>query len=400
MSQLGTGLRPSDSARGRGALLQSVIVSTYNKPQHLRLVLEGLRHQTRADSNFEVIIADDGSTEETRHLIEEFRTEASFAIEHVWQEDLGFRAARIRNLGVQASQGSQIVFLDGDCIPFPEFLTVMADRYREDSIEAGDRLFLDREPSARLTVDDVASGRFRSILPRAQYTSLRWRSWKDRFYTTFRLKERPKVVTANLAVPRSGFLEINGLDERFVGWGHEDEDLRRRFVKRGYAIRSALTTAHVCHLWHRQVDSFHGKVKHGENVPYFKRGFFLSRCRMGLERRPLETVNIDWLGSGADTPPPPSPCEVAVGWGSKFDFANPRFRRAEIRIWYGDPEESGWSAASTGADLRIHSSVETTSEVIAGRGSESAQLGLALPELDLSRPDSQGRFLAGLDPIL
>ena len=121
--------------------MQSVIVSTYNKPRHLRLVLEGLRWQR--DAEFEVIVADDGSGPETATIIDEFRESAGVPVKHVWQEDSGFRAARIRNLGVQASDGSQLVFLDGDCIPYRDFLHEHASRAAEKTVLAGDRLFLD-----------------------------------------------------------------------------------------------------------------------------------------------------------------------------------------------------------------------------------------------------------------
>lgn len=375
---------------------QSVIVSTYNKPRHLRLVLEGLFHQTIGDAEFEVIVADDGSGDETRAIVDEVRARASFRLEHVWQEDLGFRAARVRNLGVHASRGEQLIFLDGDCIPFPEFLEAHRARFREDAIEAGDRLFLDREPSDALTVEDVASGRFRSILPRSEYRSLRWRAFKDRVYTATRLKVRPKVVTANLAVPRAGFVEINGLDERFVGWGHEDEDLRRRFARRGYAVRSAATTALVCHLWHRQVDSFHGKVKHGDNVPYFKRGFYLSRCRMGLETRPLESCRISWVDHDAPKTEPngDGPLEVAIAWRRETQLPE-----AEVRIAIGSPESS---AHRTDADLIVECPTDGATDpptLVQGEPGRPPRLPLPTP-LDLDREPDRERLLEALAEIL
>lgn len=376
--------------------LQSVIVSTYNKPRHLRLVLEGLLHQTVDDDQFEVIVADDGSGEETRAVVDEVRAQAAFRLEHVWQEDLGFRAARVRNLGVHASRGDQLIFLDGDCIPFPEFLEAHRTRFREDSIEAGDRLFLDREPSDALTIDDVTSGRFRTILPRSEYRSLYWRAFKDLVYTATRLKVRPKVVTANLAVPRQGFIEINGLDERFVGWGHEDEDLRRRFARRGYTVRSAAATAFVCHLWHRQVDSFHGKVKYGDNVPYFKRGFYLSRCRVGLETRPLESCRIRWVDGESPNSETSGdgPLEVAIAWRRETTLPE-----AEVRIAVG-PRET--TAQRTDADLIVEcpsAGAAETPTLVQSESGRPPRLPLSTA-LDLDREPDRQRLLDLLSEIL
>ncbi|MCS6896358.1 MAG: glycosyltransferase, partial [Nitrospira sp.] len=93
----------------------AVIVPTYNRPDALELVLHGYALQD--DLDFEITIADDGSTEDTRILIERLREQMPFQIRHVWQEDKGFRLAAIRNRAVAVTQADYIIFTDGDCIP-------------------------------------------------------------------------------------------------------------------------------------------------------------------------------------------------------------------------------------------------------------------------------------------
>ena len=87
--------------------LISVICSTYNRPDALAASLLGLLRQ--ADTKFEVIIADDGSTQETRQIVDLYRTRAPIRIHHVWHEDLGFRLAAIRNLALKYAQGEYIL---------------------------------------------------------------------------------------------------------------------------------------------------------------------------------------------------------------------------------------------------------------------------------------------------
>ena len=102
----------------------SILLATYNWPQALKLCLESLATQTEQD--FEVIIADDGSTESTKQMIDAFKATSPYPITHLWQEDLGFRKTQILNRAIDAAQGDYLIFLDGDCLVQPDFV----DRHR------------------------------------------------------------------------------------------------------------------------------------------------------------------------------------------------------------------------------------------------------------------------------
>ncbi len=86
----------------------TVIISTYNRPAVLDLVLRGFARQSRLD--FEVVVADDGSTGETAAVVEAFRDRAPFPVSHLWQEDRGFRKTTILNSAVRASTADYLVF--------------------------------------------------------------------------------------------------------------------------------------------------------------------------------------------------------------------------------------------------------------------------------------------------
>jgi glycosyltransferase involved in cell wall biosynthesis len=98
----------------------SVLVTTYNRPDALDIVLEGYLAQT--DRKFQLIIADDGSKDETKKVVSAYGRRAQFPVEHVWQVDQGFRAAAIRNRALAATEADYIIFSDGDCIPLPTFV--------------------------------------------------------------------------------------------------------------------------------------------------------------------------------------------------------------------------------------------------------------------------------------
>ncbi|MFM7049448.1 MAG: glycosyltransferase [Polynucleobacter sp.] len=100
----------------------SILLATYNWPEALHFCLESLETQT--DRNFEIIIADDGSKPETATLIHAMMERSKHPIQHLWQEDQGFRKTMILNQAIQAAQGEYLIFLDGDCIVQPDFVSV------------------------------------------------------------------------------------------------------------------------------------------------------------------------------------------------------------------------------------------------------------------------------------
>lgn len=100
--------------------LISVIFTTYNSPDWLEKVLWGFHFQT--DAHFEIIIADDGSTDETKQLIERFKLNTHIPICHVRQEDDGFQKCKIMNKALKAASADYVIFTDGDCIPRADFV--------------------------------------------------------------------------------------------------------------------------------------------------------------------------------------------------------------------------------------------------------------------------------------
>ena len=95
-----------------------IIVSTYNNPEWLRKTLFGYTLQTVMPD--EVVVADDGSTSETRDLIDQFRDR--LPIKHVWHEDRGFQKSEILNKAIAASTSDYLIFTDQDCVPRRDFI--------------------------------------------------------------------------------------------------------------------------------------------------------------------------------------------------------------------------------------------------------------------------------------
>jgi glycosyltransferase involved in cell wall biosynthesis len=131
----------------------ALIVTTYNRPDALVRVLAGCSAQT--DRAFDVIVADDGSRDDTRFAIEAAAKTAPYPLRHVWHPDDGFRAGEIRNRGVLATDADYLVFLDGDCVPRPDFVArhrALAERGR---LLSGSRILLNEAMTREVVAQQI-----------------------------------------------------------------------------------------------------------------------------------------------------------------------------------------------------------------------------------------------------
>ena len=131
----------------------SVIISTYNHPEWLEKVIWGFQCQTYKD--FEVIVADDGSGQETKKLVDELRNKVSFEIKHVWQEDDGFQKCRILNKAVKACSAEYVIMTDGDCIPREDFVQVHYINKEPGYFISGGYYMLPMNISKAITLEDI-----------------------------------------------------------------------------------------------------------------------------------------------------------------------------------------------------------------------------------------------------
>ena len=234
----------------------SIILTTYNRPDALQAVLTGLAAQQT--NQFEVIIADDGSSSATSDVI--WKWQNKIPLQHVWHEDNGFRAASIRNKAILQSLGEYIVFLDGDCIPRPDFVTRHTALAEKGFFVAGNRVLIGESATKRYLENHVPlhawsfnqyqqaakQKDFRRSFALHQFPGQFWRkhisqSWKG-------------VRTCNLGVWKKDLQAINGFDESYTGWGHEDADLAVRLLRAGIKRKDGRFATTVLHLWHPEND--------------------------------------------------------------------------------------------------------------------------------------------------
>jgi len=205
---------------------------------------------------FEVVIADDGSGDETRSLIERIKTEVFYPIQHIWHEDDGFQKSRILNKAIRACSTPYIIMSDGDCIPRKDFVEQHVKFREEGFFLSGGYFMLPMDISETIDKEDIYSERCFDV------NWLKENGLKGSFKNN-KLSAGPiKATILNSITPTnaswnghnaSGWKEdivaVNGFDER-MQYGGQDRELGERLVNRGLRSKQIRYNAVVIHLDH------------------------------------------------------------------------------------------------------------------------------------------------------
>ena len=252
--------------------LISVVVTTYNRSDALLCVLSGLTRQT--DRNFEVIVADDGSSPDHQRAVMSSAQAQQLHLTHVWHPDVGFTASKARNRGVAASKGPYIVFLDGDCVPDVDFIAQHRLLAQSNSLVNGSRVLLSpaftsevstvQSSTSQNVTDNVAQNANISLCDRSWTYWLQKRLQGDINKLThllrlpngaYRLQSHftwKGIRSCNMGMSRQDFERVDGFDESFEGWGHEDADFVLRLHHAGIQRKNGFCATEVFHLWHQE----------------------------------------------------------------------------------------------------------------------------------------------------
>jgi glycosyltransferase involved in cell wall biosynthesis len=233
----------------------SVLLSTYNRPEALELAIWGYSAQT--DRDFELVVADDGSTDETRRVVDDLRAATGLDIRHMWHEDSGFRKTRILNESIVAAQGDYIIVSDQDCVPRRDFIETHRALAASGQFLSGGRIHLRRESTESLRKEDVISGAaferewladgsalhrprdLNKVAVRPERAAL-----LDRVTTT-----RPTWNGHNASAWKADLIAVNGFDER-MSYPTEDRELGERLRNFGLRPLQVRHRAVCLHLHH------------------------------------------------------------------------------------------------------------------------------------------------------
>ncbi|HYF69380.1 MAG TPA: glycosyltransferase family 2 protein [Ohtaekwangia sp.] len=234
----------------------SVIISTYNAPEWLEKVLWA--YTVQDFTNFEILIADDGSGSETRQLIESFAQQSSLDIKHVWHEDQGYRRQTILNKAIRESTTEYLIFTDGDCIPRRDFVATHVVMARRGTFLSGGYCKLPLETSKAITFDNIKNQEAFNVNWLKNFGSLGFSQTRKLFanghlasFLDFITTAKATFNNCNSSAWKDDVLAVNGYDERML-YGGSDRELGERLVNYGLRGRQIRHRAIVVHLEHER----------------------------------------------------------------------------------------------------------------------------------------------------
>jgi glycosyltransferase involved in cell wall biosynthesis len=238
----------------------SIIISTYNWPAALGMILDALLQEIKCSQyDIEIIIADDGSTDATANLIANYQKKYN-QIYHIWQPDQGFRKAAILNKAVASAHGKYLIFLDGDCIPFPKYTESHLKLSTPRKCVAGHRVLLSQSFTQSIlhknNADEILQWKWYNWISayltgkvNKCFSYLRIK-FLQKYWRNYRCNNWLYPKGCNFSLYREDFLLVGGFDEKFEGWGHEDSALFLKLTQANIKMLNGKFATEVLHLWH------------------------------------------------------------------------------------------------------------------------------------------------------
>jgi glycosyltransferase involved in cell wall biosynthesis len=258
----------------------SVIISFYNNIKALDVIITSLESQ--ADALFDVIIADDGSNEQSQQYLADKISSSPLTIKHISQRDQGFRKNRILNKAVSLAESEYLIFIDGDCIPQQHFVADHLNESASGLILNGRRVDLAERYKEQLHqsntpqtffYNNLGSILFHYLLGKGKNVEKGLRVTNPKLSGFLNRKDK-SIVGCNFSLFKADLLSVNGFNNRYeVASVGEDTDIEYRLVKDGKKVKNLFFKANMLHVIHPELprlkeatDIFNESVKNGETV--------------------------------------------------------------------------------------------------------------------------------------
>jgi glycosyltransferase involved in cell wall biosynthesis len=271
----------------------SIIVTSFERPHQA---------QRREGTSIEVVVADDGSRDDTLRVVREFAARAAFSVTFTTHEHRDFWVARSRNNAIALCRGAYLIFVDGDCVLPPDHLDWHLKLKRPGVVVVGDSYRLTERATGELAPIEIDDDHhlLERVSPR-QRRHFRLKAVRALAYSLLRVPMRPRLTANNFGIWRDDIERVNGFDEAFIGWGLEDTDLQRRLAMSGRRFASILHRTVAFHLWHPVHPTMRRRGVGTRNYEYYhrRRGDF--RCELGIVQPPSGPMTVHRFDGGGES---------------------------------------------------------------------------------------------------
>ena len=242
----------------------AVVIVTYNNPAFLGICLASYKNQSY--SNFEIFIADDGSKEETKAKIDQYRRILPQPITHFWHPDVGYRKAQIVNhvwRSLDSKEFPVVINVDHDTVAHRRFVEdhVVQHQSTDNLLFMGRRVNLG--PLVTQTYSEGNVARLNHGLPWRLIKAALLKDVEDpnrgiRIGSEWlrRLLGRNKVpdlLGSNFSISNELLRRVNGYNEEYKHYWGEDGDLFVRVRNSGAEIAGSRSVAIQYHLYHKML---------------------------------------------------------------------------------------------------------------------------------------------------
>lgn len=230
-------------------MLVSILISTYNWKEALSLCLQSVFAQTVKPC--EIVIADDGSRDDTRQLIEEMRQKTDIPIIHIWHEDKGFRKTKILNMAILKISSPYIIQIDGDIILEKHFIADHLELAEKGYFVCGSRVLLGRKSTARLLRKLETYPVFFKHSIGFMLNAFRSKILRKYLAERYAKNSMWRIRGCNMAFWKEDMLRVNGYNESLEMWGQEDVEVSYRLVHAGSKKKQLKMGGVEFHLYHK-----------------------------------------------------------------------------------------------------------------------------------------------------
>lgn len=259
-------------------MTSTLLISTYNWPEALELVLMSVLNQKTLPN--EVVIADDGSTESTKTLIEKFKNNFPINIRHIWHEDNGFTKTVILNKALKTITSDYTIQIDGDVILHPNFIEDHLKFAEKGTYLFGSRTSLTESYSKRVLKKKQIRFRWLNNGLLRKTRAIHFPIYNA--LTRSENKNSNKLRGCNMSYWTSDALNINGYNEDYIGWGFEDFDFAQRLLNSGIAAKRIKHAAIQYHIFHEEAKK--GNTDKGNKILTETIQQKISFCKNGIEK--------------------------------------------------------------------------------------------------------------------